>query len=189
MNNDNEEKIIEERYKTLPTEVKQLIDLKLPESVVEEVAHNHNLNEEQQIALENRLYLILFFFLPSSNITTQIEELLEVDRFRASLIAEYIEAEIFDLIDDLLEATNQKFLLNESAPETNSTTISAISPENLEKVSPFRTMEGDAKKIHGYGAFRGAEPAKDDQPVYRSEQAKLVPPPSYTEDSSTRKDS
>lgn len=55
----------------------------------------------------------------------------------------------------------------------------------LEKVSPFRTMEGDARKIHGYGAFRGADPVEEDQPVYRSEQAKLVPPPTYSDDSST----
>jgi len=77
--------------------------------------------------------------------------------------------------------------IKKSTP-TESVAVTNTPTTAVESVAPFRTMEMDAKKIHGYGAFRSAEPeVKEDQPVYRSEQAKLVSPPSYTDDSSTPK--
>lgn len=185
MESDNIEKLIAERYLTLPSEVKELIDFGIVSKTLARITLDHTLNPEQKISLENRVYLILLFLFPSTALSEQVAEVTGVDGFRASIIANYLKTELFDLIEEILEVTDEKFLLkveaNASTVTTATETPTATTP--IDNITPFRTMEMDAKKIHGYGAFRGVEP-REDQPVYRSEQAKLVPPPSYTDDSS-----
>ena len=50
-------------------------------------------------------------------------------------------------------------------------------------VKPLRTMDGDAKNIHGYGAFRA--PAAEDEPVHSSSQESVMKKESGNNDPST----
>lgn len=190
---ERENKILIERYKVLPEDLKEIIEFGLLDKVIATVRNDHHLNEDQAILLENHLMLILLLILPSYDITDKLKEILGVDEFRASLIANYLKTDLFDLVEDILEVTDEKFLLNNASstvapnPVASSEPATTIATPKIESLSQFRTMESDAKKIHGYGAFRGADPVEEDQPVYRSEQAKLVPPPTYSDDSSTPK--
>ena len=101
------------------------------------------------------------------------EEILRTDVPITKLTAVELIAEVSDFVKKVKEEVSQG---PRSTPPVSTVTTS---------VPPLRTMEMDAKKIHGYGAFRETEPLPDDQPVFHSEQSKLVPPPSYHNDSST----
>lgn len=112
---------------------------------------------------------ILGFFSPDTLSTRFVSDLL-------------IEKQIADIL--------QSDLINFLNPLINQNSVAAKSKKQLSAVEPLRTMETDARKIHGYGAYRTANPTEtdaDEEVIQMSSQDNTLSPtkpvaerPTYT---------
>lgn len=222
MENNSTEKQITERYKSLPPEVKGLIDLGILKAVLSEIIENQNLTPQQGALLENQILLVMLFLLPQKGFGVRVQESLDIDKPLTLLISKYVQEELFDFIAEILEEADTQFALHRSsesvetptedtAPEANKEKESSTNPiakkttlsippegENLEKVTPIRTMETDAKRVHGYGAYRDTNPlprssdkeSKEEQTYISTQEDVLIhrpitETPTYTSDEDT----
>lgn len=164
---------IVQRYETMPPEIRDLFDLGLIERSTKEISETFVLTEEQRIALENQIVMVVLLFLPREGFESRIAETLSIDHSAADTIAGYLQNELFDLIDDVLEATDEQFRTNTQAATNENRVVEKVEPQPVlneestksqpsqqeipsasEQISPLRTMHGDAERIHGYGAYR-----------------------------------
>ena len=158
---ENQTDLIKQRKELMPQEVRDLIEMNVVSDVVAEVRNNYGLTKRQAVLLENEIILVLMFFLPHKGLIDRITESLEINYSLAERISLYLQTEIFDLVEEYLLTVDKYFSgTNESAVQT------------YEEVKPLRTMDDDAKNIHGYGAY--SKIAEDDEPVHSSSQDSVI---------------
>ena len=179
--------IIRERYLFLPEEVAELFEYHIFDAVVNELTSIHRLDRQQKTLLENEIILTLLFLLPRDSFQTRVHETLELSRAKTRELYDYADYELFGLSENLFRVTDSKF--KESAAQSDEAADEAVEPRPAEvartnshlsiprqvtAVEPLRTMNLDAKRIHGYGA--GTPPAGETatEPTHQSSQEQLI---------------
>lgn len=221
--NNTQSNIILKHYETLPTEVRDLIDFNISDVVIDDISDEFHLTQQQRISLENQVLLVLLFFLPSQGFGGRIMETLDIDTTLSKNIAKVIQEKLFYLIADILEETDKQLLLQAHTENVHTREIEEVEPvllndiidtsiktpeipktvtvseeiktEDFEKVTPIRTMETDAKRVHGYGAYRDKNPLPEtketesqEEPTHTSTQEDalahrpITETPTYTAD-------
>jgi len=184
--------IINERLTLLPEEILELIQYKTVDVIIEEVTVQYSLNRIQSKLLENEALLVLLCLLPTGGFKDRIQQSLEIDPTQAESISNYVQTELFYLASDSLKSANDYLKESEAdsaLPTKLPSTILDTKTINdgLDGVIPLRTMDMDAKKIHGYGAFYGEATSEEGADItHKSSQDSVLPskkPPSYSQPS------
>lgn len=163
--------LLKERYETLPTPIRELFDFDVIERFMAEISVQFNLSTHDQVQIENEIALTLLFFFPSYNISDRLLKAeLELEPSQIPLVVSSIQNELFFMVEDVLEATDERFRENQREIETKSVEpATGQASSDTEKQSSssqrqkddlttqlerLRTMQQDADRIHGYGAYR-----------------------------------
>ena len=193
-NIENTDDVLRERYALLPDELTDLIEYMTVALVVEQISTTYDLTQIQSTLLENEILMVLLLFLPRESFKERIQDSLQIDASLAATIGDEIEKEIFSLVNGILTAANKGFVsdtqiepapLQESEVPTPTAmkdpepTAIAPEPDLSERISALRTMQGDAERIHGYGAYRRRNEPQSNQP--QSSTQPLAAPPRYVD--------
>lgn len=191
MDNQGTDQQILERYREMPEEIRDLFDMGIIDRAVTMVSQQYGLTEEQSILLGNQIALTVLLFLPKDDFDGRLVSALNIGPEKATGITTVIESEVFLLVDDLLEEANGRFLDRDvtseeippvASPEPEAaTTPTESSPkpqESTNVIEALRTMQSDANRIHGYGAYR----RQAEQPKQNANGTRpLVSPPRYVD--------
>jgi hypothetical protein len=181
------------RYHELPEEIQELFEYGTVETVLDNVAVEFGLSDEQKALLQMETELVLFLLEPRMGFIERTKESLEIDATLAELLVARLESDLFIIVDRLLiEAEKQ---LTQPVSQTPPADVSPIvlpplstateNPTNqaeqlapsTTQVQPLRTfaMDVDMNRAHGYGAFRSEDAdSEGDAPVHRSSQDDII---------------
>ncbi len=165
-------KLIEERIKTLPPNLKQAIDNVPWKALVQEIGKTNALDAEQIVSLEQEIMFIIYAFEPPTNFIANIAREVGVSEDAASTIAESVADKIFDPIlqkSEELEKLNEK----KSEPVITPTSVPEIPPSNLPMVEKGEVVHDVP---HAEQPDTGPKPKIPIQPVAKPEQAKVSLP-------------
>lgn len=189
---------IQERAAMVPEELVALITNGTLDAVVFDISREYGLTPEQERLLENEISLVLLLYIPVEDFAANVEESLEVGYEAAQGITNTVYAEIFELVDDILQTISQgrkevaaqkglatlpkkmerredltKLAETLSTPKTPDATPSAQIVD-ADVVAPIRTMEQDMNRVHGYGAYV-AQQEQESAPVTAAIPKKEAP--------------
>lgn len=122
-----EEKLIENQFKTLPPNLQKAINTVPWKAVVQEIGKANALDTEQITSLEQETMLILYAFEKPDDFIINITREIGINDEKAGLIAEDIANKIFAVIQKKSEET-------ESQPAPEPTKVPEIPPTNLPMV-------------------------------------------------------
>lgn len=155
-----------EHYRDVPEEIRGLIDNKVAAATVNEASVLFGLDAKQQSLLENEVLLVLLLLLPRDGLANRVQESLEIEEKQARELTDYLENNLFDLVDDILElAAGELF---------GPSKVAAMELDSKDTVPPIRTFESDMRGVHGYGAFAGNINENAEENVYRSAQDSVL---------------
>lgn len=172
-NNQSQPETMRERYPKLPKEILALFEYGTVDLVLENIAREYTLNEEQRLSLRMELELTLYLFLPRNTLLERLDESLGIDREEIEMILSDLEENLLMVADPILVAAEKKFSTKtDSQEETarNALGSQAAETTSSQTVKPLRTFSDDAHNVHGYGSFKQDLEISDDTPVHRSEQ-------------------
>lgn len=106
--NINQPEEMRERYKALPTEITELFEYGTVDFVLNNLAQEFALGDEQKEALRMEIELVLYFFLPRMGLVERLQDSLEIDRVKAEQIYAYVEENLFIIVDDILTFTDKE---------------------------------------------------------------------------------
>jgi hypothetical protein len=183
------QQIRQEKYQYAPLDVADLYGSPDTGELLLKVAAKNSLPNEKFKTFGLTVGDVILGLLPREQLAEKLKTELLIPDIQAKTIVLDLKSLIEKIPDlnawtTLKEKDQTRLAQADDSSEDTSTTNQAPKPD-LISVAPFRTMETDVKKIHGYGAFRAQQPRPGEENIYKSEQAKLVPPPSYTDPSST----
>lgn len=176
--------LLHERFAQLPDEITDIISYGILDQTITGLSDRYDLTEQERVLLENNIILVLLMFLPRSELAQHIEETLDTDTERASALATEINEQIFSLVEGYLDAADEE-LFSKNTPDTkkpptpqNEVTpvpppAEEEAPRSNSNIEAMRTFDSDAKKVHGYGAFRKQEPRPEEQ-TYSSSQDEVL---------------
>lgn len=192
-------KKMQERYNQLPPQITELFDYGTVGLSIDNITSEFNLTERQKEALLMETELVLYLFLPRLGFIERLQESLEIDQSLAEQVASEIENNIFFIVNDLLDFSDNQFkqesgtptTIPNAQPQTNNKTIitKSTNPPASEiighaeesagqNIKPLRTFAEDVQssRVHGYGAFHSGEVTEgnDSDPVHRSSQDDII---------------
>ncbi len=142
-------------------------------------ARTINLPDEQYQTFALLVGDFILGFYPLSLLETQLQTQLQLSSYQTS----QLKAMLSVLFGKLQNATSiSETITKSNKDDVVSTEVSSIqqpSSQLSERLSALRTMQGDAERIHGYGAYRRRNEPTTNKP--QSETKPLTSPPRYVE--------
>lgn len=182
-----EEQTLQTRFSELPPDIMGIITGGTLDATMLDLKESYELSDDQVRLIENEIILVLSFFSERTDFLTNMQSETHIDETIAQAIAADVDTEIFELVEDYFDVVSEarkkvaagtpkteaeKILTKKAslaaladsfekrvplAPITSTSEVGAEMHEPLTSVEPLRTMQGDIKKIHGYGAFNDAK--------------------------------
>lgn len=186
---------MQERYKELPVEITDLFEYDIVGVVVNKIATEFGLNEDQVAALTMEIEMVLYLFMTRDDFTERLQESLEIEGERAKGITQRVVSDLFVIVEPILDIADTERKKNESivlnieneaiAPTTTNSPNSNVAeaqsqpPEKqIPDLKPIRTFTEDVNlsRAHGYGAFRSdnSTTTEENDVVHRSSQDDII---------------
>lgn len=184
---------MQERYDSLPQEIKELFEYDTIGVVLKNIALQFGLNKTQAKLLRMEVELVLYFFLPSDGLKERLQESLSIESERAGQIVDQLENDLFIIVKPGLELANKIFSGEEveevslQAPDSLVTPLPKAAPNqpaapaSPQKTSQpgIRTYASDVAENRAHGSFRQPETEQEtrgdgEEPVYRSSQDDII---------------
>lgn len=183
------------RLEALPSSIRELFVFDTVGVVISDVTKMFSLSDDQAEALRIEVGLVLCLFETRDDLGERIANNLQVDSERANAIKQYLDENLFIMVEEVLDFADDQWLEGEIELLKNRTveTPTVLPPVDLEEikeepptnpesqplVKPLRTFADDIdiSRAHGYGAFRSGEnlPKPDeDETIHRSNQDDII---------------
>jgi len=193
--NPSQPQAMQERYKELPPHIMELFEYGTVDFVIDSLAKEYGLSEEQKIGLRMEIELVLYLFLPRKGFVERLKESLQTEHIRTEQIAARVEDDLFTIVDDILTfvesqfndegevAMNPVILAPAASPETTPPALEPVTEQSQqpEKVEPgvksLRTFAKDVEisRAHSYGAFKSNDDGNpDDENVHTTSQDDIL---------------
>jgi hypothetical protein len=160
-----QEKLIEEQFKTLPPNLQNAIKSVAWKSFVQEIGKQNDLSAEQIEILERETMFIIYAFEPPEDYISNIARELNISEETASTIAESIANKIFEPILKKSEESEEPVKVKPEPIITSA--VPEIPPTNLPMVEPSsafgRTEQayGETKSAQSFGGAKKGEVVHD----------------------------
>ena len=173
----DQKRTLQKSFLEAPERVKELLLGRVFDRVFSDIGSKYRLDTKQRKLAENDATLVLLAFLPRQGMSQRLAEELGVSKDVAEGIFKDLNDKLFALVVDILSEVETELFtfdpadmaLDDETPNTNTSPVERM-----------RTMEGDLKRIHGYGSFGELYGTGDDE-VHHSSQEELVKKPSLTD--------
>ena len=174
--------LLQSRYEQLPPALASLIDGGRIDEFATAMQSRFDFDAEKAALLSNELAMVTLLYEPISDLAKNLQKNLDIPAKMASEIARESGNKLFNDTQPLIEAFNDSQIQEDSELVEANQTLAAGESNESEEVKPLRTMDSDAKNIHGYGINRtavAAEEAVDDDEtlIHSSSQDSLMPKP------------
>lgn len=170
-NQQDVEKVIQERFKKLPVPIQKAIKSAAVEKRLRDMSNEHKLHLDQWQALENEVMLTLFGFQPLSELSKNIQESVEIDEQTANMITSNITKEIFMPIREELERSLEHPDAKEKELSTAERAQAAVSIEHKTTAVASQTptvARAQISDTYKPGETSATRPATDGDPYRES---------------------
>ncbi len=130
------QKIISERYNTLPISLKDFISNPTLEETLHTIAQKYNLNKDTEVLLENEVMFVLLGFEPSEEFMGQLAICLPIDPTTTMNIADEITTSIFNHIGPELHALDTEYLQDGAIVDSAESILMPTSSEETPTQTP-----------------------------------------------------